>query len=656
MAIEVTCIMAAGQAGLKSIPYFVDEFIARRIRQLAPRPFDHDNAQIEELDSEFRATWTNETLYGMGGSRNLATKMDLDDVSIHRILGGTNLIEANEMGATLHDSPARLAAWCRLHLKDECRKTLEQWDAYKNLHSLGPADQLAVIIPFCPEGPTSGTVGMYLGATMIQCCSEERRDDVIVWGIELCPPIPARLTGDPARNVFRGYVARNEMLNGVPLSADDPDDKDRKPCFHINIAFDGGYSPRPYTDPGDILPALDRAAAQGVACLLTKSGTGDKGETADALKGGTGRWNACMVSVVSESSYSPAFRCRGYRAKLPWCKDPERWDKRKAGQKIERFLSSIRDIERAMESESVPEVKTWFSELNQIAEELKKMGFKDRRIHKKDQMLLERAKSKDEDFYSALLQDDPPNNRVMVRSQPFCVSVGLSGEMREGNAERIVDRESPDHSKPLSEMLGIASSNEVQSGIVEFCRRLLERPDFDPNAPSRANFQEIRAISIRSNVNRLNDTDFRPTETVLRAYLDVGVRELSPPYYLTHDLSNGDGDSVPLLWEPFKVDQANNSRKARTEHAVPVEYSFLVLARVKDGESFRDLYTYRDLENHYASVVRSDSWLDHAKYYAVRLPEELIRQWEQKQGANPNGGAASTNGRQPIPDFVPKGV
>lgn len=28
MAIEAACVMAAGQAGLKSIPYFVDEFIA----------------------------------------------------------------------------------------------------------------------------------------------------------------------------------------------------------------------------------------------------------------------------------------------------------------------------------------------------------------------------------------------------------------------------------------------------------------------------------------------------------------------------------------------------------------------------------------------------------------------------------------------------
>ncbi|MCY4416126.1 MAG: hypothetical protein OXE87_07435 [Chloroflexi bacterium] len=170
MAIEVACIMAAGQAGLKSMPYFIDAFIDRGIPQLVPRPFDHENDQIEGLDREFRENWTKEKLYGMGDSRQLATKMELDDDSIFMILEGINPIEAADRVSTMHDSPARLAAWCRLRLKDECRKLLGTWDTYKNLFSLGRADQLAVVIPYCPEGPTSGTVGMYLGATMIQCC------------------------------------------------------------------------------------------------------------------------------------------------------------------------------------------------------------------------------------------------------------------------------------------------------------------------------------------------------------------------------------------------------------------------------------------------------------------------------------------------------
>ena len=370
----------------------------RGIPQLTPRPFDHDNGQIEELDSEFRANWTKDVLYGMGESRQLANKMDLDDVSIARILGVINPIEAGKMGAALFDSPARLAAWCRLNLKDECRKTLRLWDTYKNLKALRPADQLAVVIPFCPEGPTSGTVGMYLGATMIQCCVEDRRDDVIVWGVELCPPIPTRLAGDPARNVFRGYVARKEMLAGVPLSADDPDDTDRKPCFHINIACDGGYSPPPYTEPEDILPALDRAAAQGIACLLTKAGTGDKGETADALRNGTARWNACVVNVVCETSYSPAFRCLGYRAKLPWNGNAERWAKRKTGQKKGSFLSRIDEIGQMISDGEVPEVKTWFAQLNRTAKQLRAMGVKERFFGKKEQALLMKAENDDEKF------------------------------------------------------------------------------------------------------------------------------------------------------------------------------------------------------------------------------------------------------------------
>ena len=646
MAIEVACVMAAGQAGLKSMPYFIDEFIARGIPQLAPRPFDHDNGQIEGLDKEFRDTWTNAVLYGMGESRQLATKMDLAHPDIPRILSGINPIATDEMGSTLHDSPDRLAAWCRVRLADECRKTLELWDTYKNLRSLGPADQLAVIIPFCPEGPTSGTVGMYLGATMIQCCVDDRRNDVLVWGIELCPPIPGRLTGDPARNVFRGYVARDEMLGGVPLSRDNPNDDDKKPCFHINIAFDGGYSPRPYTEEGDILPALDRAAAQGVACLLTKAGTGDKGESADALRSGTGRWNACLVSVVSEGAYSPALRCLGYRAKLPWNRNPERWAKRKTGDKKQRFLSSIRDIEQSMDPEEVQEIQNWFGELKKKADELNTVGKLDQFISKKGQSLLDQAQSHDERVYQRLLDTDPPDAKIMVRSQPFCVSIGLSAEVREDNAERIVDRTSPDHSKPISEMLGIASSNEVQAGIMEFCRKFLERPDIDVNAPSRARFQEIRAISIRSPENRLNDADFRPTEAALRAYLD-STQDLQPPYFQTHDLSNGEGESNPLLWEPFKVDLTNNARKARTERPIPVEYSFLVLARVKEGEGFKDLITYEGMRNHYDKVIASPDWYDHNRYYSVRVPDDLLR----IRGKDSSGSIqASVNGVPANPD------
>ena len=630
MAIEVACVMAAGQAGLKSIPYFVDEFIARGIPQLTPRPFDHDNGQIEELDGEFRANWTKDVLYGMGESRQLANKMDLDDVSIARILGVINPIEAEQMGSTLHDSPARLAAWCRLNLKDECRKALHLWDTYKNLKSLGPADQLAVVIPFCPEGPTSGTVGMYLGATMIQCCREDGRDDVIVWGVELCPP--PMLTGDPGKNAFRGYVAREEMLGGVPLSADNPKaDDDRKQCFHINIAFDGGYSPRPYTEPEEILPALDRAAAQGIACLLTKAGTGDKGETADALRNGTGRWNACVVNVVCETSYSPALRCLGYRGKLPWNRNAERWAKRKTGQKKEAFLARIDEIGQLISDGEVPEVKAWFAQLNSTAEQLRAMGAKERFFSKKNQELLLKAERDDDDFYRKLLAEDRPNDRVMVRRQPFCINVGLTERLREENAQRIVDQNAPGHSKPLSEMLGIASSNEVQSTVTDFCKQFLERREFDANAPSRAKFEEIRAISVRSDENRLNEGDFRPTETALRAYLDVNARDLSPPYFLTHNLSDGKGASAPLRWKPFKVDQANNDRKSLTEEEVPVEYSFIVLARVRNGEGFRDLYGYSDLEKHHESTVNSAGWLDHAKYYAVRVPEKLLRQWEQQK-------------------------
>ena len=86
----------------------------------------------------------------------------------------------------------------------------------------------------------------------------------------------------------------------------------------------------------------------------------------------------------------------------------------------------------------------------------------------------------------------------------------------------------------------------------------------------------------------------------------------------------GQGEAKPLEWEPFKVDQANNARKERVERPVPAEYSFLVLARVKEGEGFRDLTTYADMRAHHDKVVTSPDWHDHHRYYSVRVPDALL--------------------------------
>lgn len=49
MAIGAARVMAAGKAGLESLPFFVDELLAQGIPQLAPWAIDHSQDQIDEL-------------------------------------------------------------------------------------------------------------------------------------------------------------------------------------------------------------------------------------------------------------------------------------------------------------------------------------------------------------------------------------------------------------------------------------------------------------------------------------------------------------------------------------------------------------------------------------------------------------------------------
>jgi hypothetical protein len=106
--------MAAGKAGLESLPYFADELLAQGIPQLAPWGADHSHEQNERLNSATRerrdGPW--KTLYDIGnnlGSSDIGFTMQPEMVVTRRLLHRVNPLA---MTAGLADSPAQLAAWC----------------------------------------------------------------------------------------------------------------------------------------------------------------------------------------------------------------------------------------------------------------------------------------------------------------------------------------------------------------------------------------------------------------------------------------------------------------------------------------------------------------------------------------------------------------
>ena len=163
MAIGAVRVMAAGKAGLESLPFFVDELLAQGIPQLAPWAIDHDQDEIDSLVSRtrgrVRGDWR--SIFNIGVSPP-GSRMDTDTASNRRLVDQINPLAAQT--TELADSPAQLGAWCRRQITQYCRDTERLWEQFKSQEGLTSSYQLAVVIPFCPEGPTSGTVGMYLGS------------------------------------------------------------------------------------------------------------------------------------------------------------------------------------------------------------------------------------------------------------------------------------------------------------------------------------------------------------------------------------------------------------------------------------------------------------------------------------------------------------
>ena len=171
------------------------------------------------------------------------------------------------------------------------------------------------------------------------------------------------------QSAFRGFVGRQELLEGVPLS-ESPDHDERTQCFDISIVFDGGIAKSATTSREVAWSALDRAAAQVTACLLNGAGGGDRPESTVQLKAGQ-RWNAYLAHVVSERSYSQACRYLRFRTSLPWHRDRNAWEGEDVRPKHDAFIERVkREIAPLLTFEPNSTVRSQFEELAAVAYEL----------------------------------------------------------------------------------------------------------------------------------------------------------------------------------------------------------------------------------------------------------------------------------------------
>ena len=695
MAIGAVRVMAAGKAGLESLPFFVDELLAQNIPQLEPWAIDHAQQQREKLRSEteelISGRWTK--IQGIRSS-SLARPISYDGTANRRLVRQINPLAANV--GSLADCPTQIAASCRRQINEHCRDTELLWERFKNHEGLTGSDQLAVVIPYCPEGPTSGTVGMYLGAALRDYFARrDKADQLVVWGIELCPPVISAQSTESNHaevgNLFRGYVARRELLEGVPLSAEDPNDDQRHQCFDINIAFDGGtVQIGEGVTPELAWAALDRGAAQMTACLLNGAGGGDEPESTLRLRQGR-RWNAYLAHVVSDRSYSPECRYLRYRVALPWRRDPSEWNRRPLAAKVDQFIKHVdAEVAPRLPYEPNTRVSTYVNHLVTARDRLDEIPLntgvlsiltgRHKTNREKAEGWLNSAEARDQANYEEAQRLSQQTGTVRPRTDPFCVNIVLAESQRVEAAEIARDN---GVQGSIADVIGDAGVATVRQRITELCEAVLKRDDcasLDIN--SEALFDEIMTISIGDWSRGSRNAALRPTREILRDYLAEDRRDIPGTFSeLTFDISNvvdrnyqqrveredkarreTSSDNVEATRGsqteagPSHAESASPASQARrspepaamrwklsdVDHDVPIEYSVLILGRVREGDSFKDVSTYSELEKNHDQLVTSlSSWRQLAHHYGVKPPAELSDGADQSNEDAP--GAASPN-------------
>lgn len=622
MPIRAVRVMAAGKAGLDALPYFVQAFgsVENSYPQFVPFALDHDmspGSVLENVTSRTREVIGEEAwrrLYRASG--DFGVQITDQDGRIAPLL---NKINKSVLQEQIADSPARMGAWSRVSLRQHCIDAFDLWEQFVGDGLATSGDSLLVVIPYCPEGPTSGTVGMYMGAMLRSVFAERgRAHQLNVCGVELCPPHDISQGGniDPnaAGNIFRGYVARLELLQGVPVT-DDPEDTEYWDCFDIDLVFDGGVKVPGYNTPEEIWFSMDRAAAQGAAYLFAGALNGDPHEAAAMLRRGY-RWEFGLVHVISERHFNPVIRCLRHRLALPWIRNQEYWDEENETGRRQMFLTWLENTEREIQRDSEPAVVLeWFDHMSQLGDALRRIrGLLGRFTGDQDKIraLLEQAVSDDENLYREIERHNPhhgsTSTNFVVGEEPSAVMVSFSEDMRIRVASAPADA-------PFADLLDQNGITTVRSRINNCVARFLARRDLQGVDGGVSNSAALFDMILSASIVRRdgpNQTSF--PDQVLQPFDEGAIAFFLNPDSRSRSGSRNENNAFPTkntpMWKP-----------ARRQHDLPVEYSFLVLAHIPEAEGFKDVNTYRTMKEYYDQVVGDDDQHQAmVRYYGIRSP------------------------------------
>ena len=648
MAMRAVQIIAAGQAGLKSLPYFIDEFISMEIPMIEPYAIDHSSEQIAELQLETMAKikdqgpWAT-NIYSMGDS--IGVTLEASDTEVRDAVQAIN--PQVDVDQNIADAPAYIAAAIRRKIPDICENTLNKWRSFKADNGIGDDAHLAVVIPYCPEGPTSGTAGAMIGAALRRRFRErDMGSQVTIWGIELCPPLTDATGAIDSGNIFRGYLARDEICNqgGVAIKREVNKIKKLTKPFDINLVIDAGKvqeSAGP-KNRQEMHEALDLIAAQTTAIML-KGPLGDAEETRALLQTRGGRWNGLAVHVVSSRTWDTCSKYWRYRSHLPWIKGNANWEACSLSQKRDAYVASTEVIRKLMANETDQECTTTYKSVCDRARQIrrpkltrnkfttfmlclptlgmylpmenKKLKQNQERVENAMGRIIAAEQQDYDDMIDATRQERetqvgdqrPP---VTYRKDLFCVNTVLNEAMQRSAAMNETEDGNP---MPLAKIVGSVGAETIQQRILEQVNHPLERNkrEGDPaNQRSSAYYDRILAVWATP-ADHEDNSDMAPSDDSVKYLLSQDNRD---------DMKNYTGAGYRHRKTPMWRLQVPGRNGQKTQ-MVPVEMTYVILAQPKKNDGFKDVSTYDILLENYNSQIDAKNFKEIARYYTGLLPE-----------------------------------
>ena len=668
-----------------SCPHFVDECIEANIPQLELFAIDHSREAVNDIKLKTQektqdgGLWR-QTIFNM--SREFTQVLENERLESRDIVKEINPAAASH--ESIADCPANIAAAMRTRLSDISVRTYQAWEEFKAHNSSRASDHLAVVIPYCPEGPTSGTVGMLIGAGRRRYFQQQGKSrELVVWGIELCtPPNVPEFQADSSPegeiaigNDFRGYVARAELCQGgVALENRKEAIQDLTKPFDINIAVDGGKI-RAFTaeqrEKGH--QAIDRAAAQITVAML-QGPVGDTEETREMLSSAP-RWNAMLMHYTSWREFHTPTRYRARRYRLPWVQNPEQWEH---DTRYRRYIDEERKIRKDLKEQGITKKEVNLAKHDWLHTAYPRLA-----------QLLEAADfgiypfihydglEEEYNIWHPIIQEIEDAHRIAEQGRKFWRNLLTFGSSRSKAQQaatvlldRICDQERANYEKyclgqddtQLRLPEGVRNTlfcitMKLPQGVQEEAAAMLAQNGYDEkglpiipelasvlgtagtNAAKQLVQQEIEETMMRPRGKEQDDINYR-SSAQYRRIIGVHCRnsrhQPAPNSHLRNANLSPDPQSIRYLLARERQDAAGSYTDGQLPRSlqweldepgsptVMADYSYIILAETPPGDGFCDISSYPSLRRTWERITSDDAeWRKRAKYYSGNPPHAI---------------------------------